>query len=143
VSALLGRLPRSLPRIHDRTRSGAIAAAGVLGLATVVTPWYALASYVPNGWDATWWARVALAMAVLAILALRLCRDREAAALLLVALACVAFRVISLPDFGFRFDGIDVPVERRWGLWLALAAAVVALALAAALIRRRPVSSTA
>jgi hypothetical protein len=41
--------------------------------------------------------------------------------------ACVAFRAIVTPDFGFSFDGLEVPVERRWGLWLALAAGVVAL----------------
>jgi hypothetical protein len=109
-------------------RNFALGSCAVLALAVVLTPWYALDDYVPNGWDATWWARIALVAALAAALALRLGRRREALALLVVALACVAFRAIAPPDFGFSFDGLDVPVERRWGLWLALVAAVVALA---------------
>ena len=108
-------------------RSLALGGCAVLALSVVLTPWYALDDYVPNGWDATWWARIALIAALAGALALRFGRHREALALIAVALACVAFRAIALPDFGFSFDGLDVPVERRWGLWLALAAAVVAL----------------
>jgi hypothetical protein len=115
---------------EDRPRTGALAACAVLALSVVLTPWFALGEYVPNGWDATWWARVALVAALLAIVALRIGRDRDAAVLIAVALACVAFRAIVVPDFGFGFDGLHVPVERRWGLWLALAAGLVALALA-------------
>jgi hypothetical protein len=110
----------------------AIGGCGVLALSVVLTPWYALGDYVPNGWDATWWARGALVAALAGALALRLGRDREAVVLIAVALACVVVRVIFVPDFGFGFDGLDVPVERRWGLWVALAAAVVALAAAVA-----------
>jgi hypothetical protein len=110
----------------------ALAGCAVLALAVVLTPWYALDDYVPNGWDATWWARGALVAALAGALALRFGRRREALALLAVALGCVVFRAIVTPDFGFGFDGLDVPVERRWGLWLALAAGVVALIAAAA-----------
>jgi hypothetical protein len=105
----------------------ALGACGVLALAVALTPWYALDDYVPNGWDATWWARGALVAVLVGALALRFRRRREAVVLIAVALACVAFRAIATPDFGFAFDGLDVPVQRRWGLWLALAAGVVAL----------------
>jgi hypothetical protein len=119
-----------------RARRIALAGCAVLALAVVVTPWYALDDYVPNGWDATWWARVALVAALAAAVALRLGHRNVALGLLAAALACIAFRAISPPDFGFSFDGLDVPVERRWGLWLALAAGVVALGASAA--RRDP-----
>jgi hypothetical protein len=99
----------------------------VLALAVVLTPWYALDDYVPNGWDATWWARAAAILALAAIVALRLGHDRVAVALIGAALGCVLVRVIAPPDFGFAFDGLEVPTERRWGLWLALGAALVAL----------------
>ena len=110
----------------------AVGGCAVLALSVVLTPWYALSDYVPNGWDATWWARVALVAALAAALALQFGHRREAIGLIAVALACVVFRVIAVPDFGFGFDGLPVPVERRWGLWLALAAGVVALIAAAA-----------
>jgi hypothetical protein len=108
-------------------RNVALGGCALLALAVVLTPWYALDDYVPNGWDATWWARIALVAALAAAVALRLGHRREAIGLLAVALACVAFRAIAPPDFGFSFDGLDVPVERRWGLWLALVAAIIAL----------------
>jgi hypothetical protein len=110
----------------------ALGACGVLALSVVLTPWYALDDYVPNGWDATWWARGALVAALLGALALQFGRRREAVGLIAIAFACVLFRVIAVPDFGLGFDGLHVPVERRWGLWVALAAAVVALIAAAA-----------
>jgi hypothetical protein len=128
VRGLARRLPRP---------SLAVVACGVLGLAVVLTPWFALDEYVPNGWDATWWARAAAILALLAIVALRLGRDRIALALIAAALACVAVRVIAPPDFGFGFDGLDVPTERRWGLWVALGAGVVALLAAAPRLRHR------
>jgi peptidoglycan/LPS O-acetylase OafA/YrhL len=103
----------------------------VLALAVVLTPWYMLGDYRPNGWDATWWARIALVAALGGALALRFGRRREALVPIAIALACVAFRAIVPPDFGFAFDGLKVPVERCWGLWVALAAGVVALVAAA------------
>ena len=118
-------------------RNIAIAGCGVLALSVVLTPWYALDDYVPNGWDATWWARGALVAALAGALALRFGRRREALALIAIALACVIFRVIAVPDFGFGFNGLDVPVERRWGLWLALAAGVVALGASLGKVVRR------
>jgi hypothetical protein len=118
-------------------RNVAIGGSALSALAVVLTPWYALGEYVPNGWDATWWARGAAVAALLAIVALRLGRDREAAALIVVALGCVVYRVIALPDFGFGFDGLDVPVERRWGLFVALAGALVAAAAVGVLLRGR------
>ena len=119
-------------------RSAALAALALLGLATVLVPWFTLDTYTPNGWDATWWARGALAAAIAAIVALRIRRDREAAVLAALALACVAVRAIVPPDFGLAFDGLDVPTERVWGLWVALAAAAAALAATLRLARERP-----
>ena len=116
-------------------RNAALAALAVLGLSVVLTPWFALDEYEPNGWDATWWARGALLAAVVAIVALRLRRAREAGILAGVALACVAFRAIVPPDFGFAFDGLEVPTERGWGLWVAVGAGVVALVVCARLAR--------
>jgi hypothetical protein len=118
------------------------------GLAVVLAPWYALDDYVPNGWDATWWARVAL-IASLAGLALasagaagvRLPMAPEAAArirlaLAAVAVAAIAFRLAVPPDFGFGFDGLDVPTERRVGAPLALAGALTALVAETLQVRR-------
>ena len=119
-------------------RHAALAALALLGLATVLVPWFSLDTYTPNGWDATWWARGALAAAIAAIVALRVRRDREASVLAALALVCVAFRAIVPPDFGLAFDGLDVPTERDWGLWLALAAAAAALAATLRLARERP-----
>ena len=116
-------------------RHAALAALAVLGLAVVLAPWFTLDTYTANGWDATWWARAALAAAVVAIVALRIRRDREAAALATVALACVALRAVVPPDFGLAFDGLDVPTERSWGLWVALGAALLGLAAAVRLAR--------
>jgi peptidoglycan/LPS O-acetylase OafA/YrhL len=136
VSALVSRLrPRAI-HFEDRARALAIAAAALVALSVALTPWYALDEYVPNGWDATWWARAAAAAAIATAALLQLTRDREATALAAIALACVAFRTAVLPDFGFAFDGLSVPVERRWGLYLALAAAIVALAVCARIARR-------
>jgi hypothetical protein len=117
-----------------------IAAFAVLGLSVVLLPWYALDDYVPNGWDATWWARVALA-AALAGLALASAgrAPRAQLALAAIALAAVVFRLADPPDFGFGFDGLDVPTARRAGPWVAVGAALLALlALAPELRRERP-----
>jgi hypothetical protein len=136
VSALVSRLRPRAVHVKDRTRALAIGAAALVALSVALTPWYALDEYVPNGWDATWWARAAAVAAIGTAATLRIRRDREAAALAAVALACVAFRTAVLPDFGFAFDGLDVPVERRWGLYLALAAAIVALVASARIAAR-------
>ena len=109
----------------------------MLALSVVLTPWYALDDYVPNGWDATWWARGALVAALAAALALQFGRRREASVLIAIALACVVVRVIAVPDFGFGFDGLHVPVERRWGIWVSLAAGAVALVAGLTKVERR------
>jgi hypothetical protein len=109
------------------TRAVAIAANAVLGLSVVLLPWYALDSYEPNGWDATWWARAALAAALAGIVLLRFRWDRLAALVAALALGSVVVRVAAPPDFGFGFDGLTVPVERRIGCWVALAASLSAL----------------
>jgi hypothetical protein len=104
-----------------------VAASGVTGLSVVLLPWYALDAYEPNGWDATWWARAALVAAVLTILALRFDRPRLATLTAALALALIAIRVASPPDFGFAFDGLKVPVERLAGCWVALGSSLLAL----------------
>ena len=113
----------------------ALGANAVLALSIVLLPWYALAAYTPTGWQATWWARAAMALAILHLALVRL--ERRPAELLassLAAVALVTFRVAVPPDFGFDFDGLEVPVERRFGGWVALAASVAG-ALSAALDR--------
>jgi hypothetical protein len=105
----------------------AIAASAVVALSVAFLPWYALDAYEPNGWDATWWARGAAAAAIATIVLLRFRLYALATATAAVALACVAMRVIAPPDFGFGFDGLAVPTERRIGCWVALAAASLAL----------------
>jgi hypothetical protein len=114
--------------VIDRVGMGAL---GVLGLSILLTPWFAMDDYTPNGWDATWWARIALIAAIAGIVLMRIGRTCEAAAAAVLALACVAVRAIAVPDFGFGFDGLDVPVDRSWGLWIALAAGVIAVAATA------------
>ena len=108
----------------------------LLGLAVVVLPWYTLDDYQPNGWDATWWARLALLAALVGLATTqdeRLGRVRIAAAA--VAVAAVAIRLAVPPDFGFDFDGLDVPTERHVGAPIALVGAL--MALAAELVRAR------
>ena len=110
-----------------------MAASAVLALSVVLLPWYALDAYEPNGWDATWWARAAAAAAIVTIALLRFGLYKTATAVALVAFACVGVRVISPPDFGFGFDGLSVPVERRFGCWVALASSLLALSTSARL----------
>ena len=107
----------------------------VLALSIVLLPWYALGNYVPNGWDATFWARVALVLAVVNLVAARRGRGGSRALAGLVLLI-VAARVALPPDFGFDFDGLDVPVARRAGAWIGLAAAAAAFAAAVSQSRR-------
>jgi hypothetical protein len=120
----------------------------VVALAVVLAPWFALDDYVPNGWDATWWARLALlsALAGLALASTEAARlrlplaPRRAAririGLAAVAAAAIAFRLAVPPDFGFAFDGLEVPTERRVGPVLALAGALLALGAELTLERR-------
>ena len=111
----------------------------ILGLAVVVLPWYRLDDYTPNGWDATWWARLALLAAVVGLATAhdeRLTKVRLAAAA--IAVTAVAWRLAVPPDFGFAFDGLDVPTERRVGAPIALAAALLALAAELLRLRARP-----
>jgi hypothetical protein len=118
------------------TRRIALASSAVLALSVVLLPWYALDSYEPNGWDATWWARGALAAALVNMVALRAGRERAAALAALIAAVLVLVRVAAPPDFGFAFDGLDVPVERR-GCWVALTASLLALLASARLAWRQ------
>jgi hypothetical protein len=125
-----GRPAEALTRV---ARATGLVASAALALSIVLLPWYALDDYVPNGWDATFWARAALVLAVANLVLLRL-RPGSAGsvALTAAALALVAARVALPPDFGFDFDGLDVPVERRIGAWTGLLAAAAALAAALA-----------
>ena len=115
------------------------AAFAATALAIVLLPWFRLDDYTPNGWDATWWARLAL-VAALAGLALTAVpgTERIRLGLAAVAAAAIAFRLAVPPDFGFGFDGLDVPTERRIGAPVALATALLALALEARRLRARP-----
>jgi hypothetical protein len=121
-------------------RYAAVAASALVALSVVLLPWYALDGYEPNGWDATWWARAALGAALLTVIALRFGHAGAAAALALLAAAFVSYRTAQLPDFGFGFDGLKVPVERQAGCWVALASSFVALLASSwlAWARRRP-----
>lgn len=120
-------------------RRAAEAGFAIAALSIALLPWFALDDHVPNGWDASWWVRLAL-LASLAGVALA-ARDRfprARAALAAVALAAVAFRLAVPPDFGFGFDGLDVPTERRVGPWVALAALALALLAELSGLRARP-----
>jgi hypothetical protein len=98
-----------------------------LALSTVLLPWYELGSYEPNGWDATWLARAALVAALCCIVLARTSTRAQLALWpALAALVLVAVRVAFPPDFGFGFDGLDVPVEREVGCWVALGTAMLA-----------------
>lgn len=109
----------------------------MLAAAILLLPWYRLGQYEPNGWDASFWLRVTVILALLNLLTVRAdARGAGSPALAAAALALVAMRVVLPPDFGFDFDGLEVPVERRFGAWVGLGAA--ASVLAAALLRRVP-----
>jgi hypothetical protein len=115
-----------------------VAFAATLGVAVsiFVTPWFALYRYEPNGWHATWWARLALLLAVanLALMALDLIPPLRITIAALTFIA-ISFRLIWPPDFGLAFDGLDVPTARRAGVWIALILSLVALG--AELLRAR------
>lgn len=111
-------------------RAAAVAANAAVCLSVVLLPWYGLDDYVASGWDATVWARAALILALVNLMAIRARGATGSRTLALAVLALIAFRVALPPDFGFDFDGLDVPVERRPGAWVALGAALTAAALA-------------
>jgi hypothetical protein len=113
-----------------------LAASAVLALSILVLPWYELDAYVTNGWDATWLLRGAVVLALVNIVAARLgTPPRLTVGVAAVALALVAIRVAFPPDYGFGFDGLDVPMERRVGCWVGLAAAIVGCVAAALELR--------
>ena len=120
-----------------RSGTPALAANAALALTIVLAPWYSLGTYVPSGWQASWLLRLALALALVNIVALRLGRPpgdlwRPS----LAALVLIAFRVAVPPDFGFDFAGLEVPVQRRLGCGVGLAATVVAAAVPLRLARQ-------
>ena len=122
----------------------------VTGLATVLLPWFELDDYTPNGWEASAWGKVALLAALaglalasaeaagvrLPLVAARAARLR--AGLAAVAAAAIAFRLAAPPDFGFAYDGLDVPTGRALGIYVALAAALTALVAELLRLRARP-----
>jgi peptidoglycan/LPS O-acetylase OafA/YrhL len=118
--------------LHNLARIGF----AVTALAVLLAPWYRLDDYVPNGWDASWWVRLAF-VAALAGLALASTNVNPQARIMLavVAVGAIAFRLAIPPDFGFAFDGLDVPTERRVGAPLGLAGAL--LVLVAELLQER------
>ena len=119
-------------------------AKAALAVSVFVGPWFALYRYTPNGWYATWWARLVLLVAAinLVLMAADLF-GRAQVALAALTVAAVALRVVWPPDFGFAFDGLQVPVTRRPGVWVALGLAVLALALTALARRRATTASPA
>lgn len=127
-----------MSRAEPRALAARLAFAAT-ALAIVLLPWFRLDDYTPNGWDATWWARLAL-LAVLAGLALTAVpgTERIRVGLAAVTVAAIALRLAIPPDFGFAFDGLDVPTERRIGAPVALATALAALLLEALRLRARP-----
>ena len=118
---------------EPRLRLAARISLAVCGLAIVLLPWYELDEYTPNGWDASWWIRLAL-LAVLIGIAV----ERLRLAMAAIVVAAIALRLIVPPDFGFDYDGLDVPTERAFGAWVALAAALTALAAEVLRLRARP-----
>jgi hypothetical protein len=119
----------------EKLSKAAVASNAALALSVVLLPWYSLGDYEPTGWDATWWARVALACAVLNLLLLRArylpapCGARVLPVtryLAMAALAVVLYRTVAPPDFGFAFNGLEVGTEREYGLYVALALSLIA-----------------
>ena len=111
------------------------AAFALTGLAIVLLPWYELDDYTPNGWDASWWIRLALLAVVVGLVATE---PSVRVGLAAVAVAAIGFRLAVPPDFGFDYDGLDVPTERAFGAWVALATALGALLAEALRLRARP-----
>ena len=107
--------------------------------AAVLLPWFRLDDYEPSGWDASAWGKVA-ALAAVAGLALAsgdaLAKVRLALAA--TAVAAIALRLAVPPDFGFAFDGLEVPTERAIGAPVALATASLALVAELLRLRARP-----
>lgn len=109
-------------------RAAAAAATAGVAVSVFVGQWFQLYRYTPNGWHATWWARLALLLAVanLALMVLDLLPPVRAA-LAALTLAAIAFRLIWPPDFGLGFDSLAVPVKRCAGVWIAAGLALLAL----------------
>jgi hypothetical protein len=124
-------------KLRPSARGLAIAAYALLALSIVLLPWYELGDYVPNGWDATFWARAALILALIQILLLR-ARTGPVIAVGVVIALFIAFRVALPPDFGFDFDGLTVDVTRRVGSWVGLGLAVVGAVLTYLAVRAHP-----
>ena len=122
----------------DRGRLLVVVAALVLALAAFLLPWYALGEYRPSGWQASWWPRGAVLLAVAAALAARGGAPRAVlTALAAAALGCVLLRLVLPPDFGFDFGGLEVRVTREAGAWVGLAA-TAAMSAGAFMARGRP-----
>jgi hypothetical protein len=124
-------------KLKPSLRGLAIAAYALLALSIVLLPWYELGDYVPNGWDATFWARAALILALIQIVLLRARTGPVIAVGVLVALF-IAFRVALPPDFGFDFNGLSVDVTRRIGSWVGLGLALVGAVLTYLAVRAHP-----
>jgi hypothetical protein len=127
-------------KLRPSFRGLAIAAYALLALSIVLLPWYELGDYVPNGWDATFWARAALILALIQILLLR-ARAGPVIAVGGVIVLFIAFRVALPPDFGFDFNGLSVDVTRRVGSWVGLGLALVGAVLTYLAVRAHPAAA--
>lgn len=121
--------------LHSLARLGfALTAA-----ATVLLPWFRLGDYEPNGWDASAWGKIAALAALTGLgLASAGALPWARAGLAAVMVAAIGFRLAVPPDFGFAFDGLEVPTERAIGAPVALATALLALAAELRRLRARP-----
>lgn len=115
------------------------AAFAATALAAVLVPWFTLDEYTATGWDASLLGKVALIAALIGLaLASSGALPQLRVALAVVAVLAVGWGVIVPPAFGFDYDGLDVPTERAWGLYVALGAALTALLAELARLRARP-----
>lgn len=124
-------------RLKPSAHGLAIVAYALLALSIVLLPWYELGDYVPNGWDATFWVRAALILALIQIVLLR-ARTGPVIAVGVVIALFIAFRVALPPDFGFDFNGLAVDVTRRVGSWVGLGLALAGAVLTYLAVRAHP-----